>query len=147
MHMAKCLPCALKLSKGLSSAQRDEGWPKGLRILVRCRYQHAWNDAPAQPKKKPVPNATAATVDSASRQQLDWQPDRTMRYVPYGGIAQEKGMTLNSIMMYRTQCRQLTGSGEASTAGSTSAGASLSGRTKQQHSTGGTKRSSKGGKQ
>lgn len=64
------------------------------------RYQHAWNDAAAQHKKKLLPTAAAAGSSLAKQQQ--GQPPGSIRYIPYGGIAQEKGMTMDTIVANRS---------------------------------------------
>lgn len=67
----------------------------------RC-HQGAWNDAPHQPRKKAVANAAAAAAGAHSLQQLlAAQAPQPMRFVPYGGIAQEQGMTLDAIVANR----------------------------------------------
>lgn len=71
-----------------------------------CRYQHAWNDASTQPKKKPTLGAAATASDS---KQLEWQPNKAMRYVPYGGIAQEAGMTMDTMITNRNQFERAFG--------------------------------------
>eukprot|EP00879_Flechtneria_rotunda_P012272 GHRR01012818.1.p1 GENE.GHRR01012818.1~~GHRR01012818.1.p1 ORF type:complete len:258 (+),score=98.23 GHRR01012818.1:920-1693(+) len=98
------------------------------------RYQHAWNDAP-QHRRKPVPGA-AADKDSGSKQQLDWQPNRTGKYVPFGGIAQEHGMNINTIIQNsaagrnpsNSQSRGVSRSATAAGANNSSNGARKSGR-------------------
>jgi hypothetical protein len=66
------------------------------------RTLSTWNDAPKQPRKKLPENATAAAGSAPTLQQLiaagAAQP---VRFVPYGGIAQERGMTLDAIIANR----------------------------------------------
>jgi hypothetical protein len=114
-----------------------------------CRYQHAWNDAAAQHKKKLLPTAAAAGASLTKQQQ--GQPSSSVRYIPYGGVAQEKGMTVDTMTAQRNRGRQASGSGAAA-GGSTSGsfGGSVGGgaRSKQQRSMGGSKRGTKtGGRQ
>eukprot|EP00878_Enallax_costatus_P026513 GHUV01028455.1.p1 GENE.GHUV01028455.1~~GHUV01028455.1.p1 ORF type:complete len:398 (+),score=120.36 GHUV01028455.1:1175-2368(+) len=85
------------------------------------RYQQAWNDAAQQPKKKPIAGAAAAASDS---KQLEWRPNKAMRYVPYGGIAQEAGMTLDTIVTNRNQFDRASGGSSGGGAAGSSTGSS-----------------------
>ncbi|KAF6255159.1 hypothetical protein COO60DRAFT_1702977 [Scenedesmus sp. NREL 46B-D3] len=78
---------------------------------------------------------------------LAQQQPNGMRYIPYGGIAQEKGMTMDTLAANRSQARQLSGSGgpAASQSGSFRGSTGGSGRSKQQSSMGGLKRGAKAG--
>ena len=100
-----------------------------------CRYQQAWNDAATQPKKKPIAGAAAAASDS---KQLEWRPNKAMRYVPYGGIAQEAGMTLDTIITNRNQFERAFG---GSSGGGNAVGSSTGSSKKQGNSTGGSRSS------
>lgn len=68
------------------------------------RCQSTWNDAPKQPRKK-APSAGNSSLGAQSLQQLlASAPPAPARFVPYGGLAQEKGMTLDAIIANRKQC-------------------------------------------
>eukprot|EP00775_Hariotina_reticulata_P013435 gene13435-13563_t len=92
---------------------------KPLNQFEQQRYQHAWNDAQVQPKRRVVPGAGPP----CAQQQADCQPGRQMRYVPFGGLAQEKGMTLNTIVLNRNSLSGSGASGASSSGGSHQAGA------------------------
>jgi len=65
------------------------------------RLQQTWNDAPRQPRKKPIADAAAAGGVNSLQQLLAAQQAQPVRFVPYGGIAQERGMTLDAIIANR----------------------------------------------
>jgi hypothetical protein len=47
--------------------------------------------------------ARGSIGDGSPAEMLSWQPARTARYVPFGGLAQEQGMTLDAIVANRNQ--------------------------------------------
>lgn len=74
-----------------------------------CRAAVTWDDADRQPRKKPPAAAAAGSGGGAggdgvgadgSRAPglLDWAPNRAARFVPYGGLCQERGCSVNSIV-------------------------------------------------
>lgn len=63
------------------------------------RCQHSWTDAAVQPRKKCVaPKAGGAGSWQAL---LAAGPAQPVRFVPRGGLAQERGMTLDAIIANR----------------------------------------------
>lgn len=76
------------------------------------KIQSTWNDTPKQPRKKAAV-ATAGSAASGAQQQQAGSGVRQllasaaaevpMRFVPYGGLAQERGMTLDVIVANRKQ--------------------------------------------
>jgi hypothetical protein len=75
---------------------------KPLTHAESSRTLSTWNDAPKQLRKKIPENAAAAAGSAPTLQELiaagAAQP---VRFVPYGGIAQERGMTLDAIIANR----------------------------------------------
>lgn len=77
------------------------------------KTKSTWNDAPLQPRKKAAAATAGAAGASGAQQQQAGSGVRQllvsagaevpMRFVPYGGLAQERGMTLDAIVANRKQ--------------------------------------------
>lgn len=98
------------------------------------RWQQSWNDGAHQPRKKGVAAASAAAAAAAARgpglqQLIAAQPALPVRRVPCaGGIAQEVGMSLDTIVANRRLCFEKGGSSSGSGGGSNAGGFSGSGK-------------------
>jgi hypothetical protein len=60
------------------------------------RWQHAWNDA-AAPSRRKAPQTVPGERQASGAGLLSWSPNRSSRFVPRGGLAQERGMSLDTI--------------------------------------------------
>lgn len=65
------------------------------------RCQQNWNDAAKQPRKAPVAPSSAGAGAGSLRALIAAGAAQPVRFVPFGGIAQEKGMTLDAIVANR----------------------------------------------
>jgi hypothetical protein len=64
------------------------------------RIQSAWNDSARQPRKKAAMSASGLGAQSL-QELLASAPPAPARFVPFGGLAQERGMTLDAIVANR----------------------------------------------
>jgi hypothetical protein len=88
-------------SAGMNVQQQEQ--PQQQR---RRREDLAWNDATRQPRRRPPPPAPPGARPPGAPGLLDWAPNRAARFVPYGGLAQERGMNLDDVAAIRRIARQ-----------------------------------------
>jgi hypothetical protein len=73
-----------------------------------ARWRRAWDDAPRQPRRGRGGRSGGGSGGGEGGEGggggggggpglLDWSPNRTARFVPFGGLAQERGLNLNAI--------------------------------------------------
>jgi hypothetical protein len=63
-----------------------------------ARWRSAWNDAAHQPRRRaPAAGGSGRAAAPGEPGLLDFAPNRAARFVPFGGLAQEKGMSLDAV--------------------------------------------------